>query len=531
MSEIASPSDEKTSEISKQDSIVIESEDEEEDGTDNELFFGLVCPTGTDKDEVIFQLQKALSNVKYKNEVIKITDLFSQIGGLSLNTTSDLPRDEYIEDRMNAGDNVRGAAKDGSALAKLSFIEVAEKRSAHSHENEPVPRMAYIFDSLKHPEEIEVLRRVYGKNFWLISAYSPENIREKFLAEEIRQDRHGLNINEFEDIAKKLIKRDQEDPKKKFGQKVIKTFHLGDVFVDSNNPDLYNSLERFVNLIFDDVDPTPTKDEYGMFYAKASAFRSGSLARQVGAAIISDTGDVLATGTNEVPNFGGGLCGPEDNPKQRESGRGFDSNTLRTIDVLDDFISKLKKEKWFSKEIHSKSNSDLVNEIMNGDELKTARLLDLTEYGREVHAEMAALMNASRQTISVDNSTLFCTTFPCHVCTKHIIASGIERVIYIEPYPKSLARELFEEQDGMIIIDKKKEPDKVEFQPFVGISPNRYMELFAWKEKKEKNGYKKKWDAQTANPRYWENSYQIIRNENIQAGKLRKKLSQTRLSV
>ncbi|MDN3612645.1 hypothetical protein QWZ16_23945 [Vibrio ostreicida] len=32
------------------------------------------------------------------------------------------------------------------------------------------------------------------------------------------------------------------------------------------------------------------------------------------------------------------------------------------------------------------------------------------------------------------NSTV--RLFPCHNCAKHIVASGIKRVVYVEPYPK-----------------------------------------------------------------------------------------------
>ena len=74
-----------------------------------------------------------------------------------------------------------------------------------------------------------------------------------------------------------------------------------------------------------------------------------------------------------------------------------------------------------------------------GGALKDAAVMDLTEYGRVVHAEMHALCDAARLGKAIKGATLYCTTFPCHNCTKHILAAGIRRVVYIEPYPKSLA--------------------------------------------------------------------------------------------
>src|SRR5258705_10128365 len=44
-----------------------------------------------------------------------------------------------------------------------------------------------------------------------------------------------------------------------------------------------------------------------MFQARATAQRSADLSRQVGAVIATKTGEILATGCNEVPRAGGGV--------------------------------------------------------------------------------------------------------------------------------------------------------------------------------------------------------------------------------
>jgi len=80
---------------------------------------------------------------------------------------------------------------------------------------------------------------------------------------------------------------------------------------------------------------TPTKDEYAMFLAFAAATRSGDLSRQVGAVITSETGEIIATGANDVPCFGGGLYwadhGEED---ARDYHKGFDANEHRRTEIL-----------------------------------------------------------------------------------------------------------------------------------------------------------------------------------------------------
>ena len=75
--------------------------------------------------------------------------------------------------------------------------------------------------------------------------------------------------------------------------------------------------------------------------------------------------------------------------------------------------------------------------------LANAAVTNLLEFGRIVHAEMSALTEAARRGRSVQGGTLHCTTFPCHICARHIIGSGIARVVYIEPYQKSRAKELY----------------------------------------------------------------------------------------
>ena len=71
----------------------------------------------------------------------------------------------------------------------------------------------------------------------------------------------------------------------------------------------------------------------------------------------------------------------------------------------------------------------------------------------KVHAEMDALVGSARRGESVKDCVMYCTTFPCHICAKHIVASGIKSLVFIEPYPKSHAAELF--SDSISVEDSK----------------------------------------------------------------------------
>jgi deoxycytidylate deaminase len=116
-------------------------------------------------------------------------------------------------------------------------------------------------------------------------------------------------------------------------------------------------------------------------------------------------------------------------------------------------------------------------------------ILDLTEFGRVVHAEMCAICDAARLGRSLKNGILFCTTFPCHNCTKHILAVGIKKVVYMEPYPKSRAKELHQNEIEL----EKESAERVSFVPFLGISPLRYRDIFQKGRRKFENGDAKRW--------------------------------------
>jgi hypothetical protein len=59
--------------------------------------------------------------------------------------------------------------------------------------------------------------------------------------------------------------------------------------------------------------------------------------------------------------------------------------------------------------------------------VRDTTLMSVGEFGRTVHAEMAALLDTAKRGVPVDGCTLYSTTFPCHNCTKHIAAAGPER--------------------------------------------------------------------------------------------------------
>ncbi len=67
------------------------------------------------------------------------------------------------------------------------------------------------------------------------------------------------------------------------------------------------------------------------------------------------------------------------------------------------------------------------------------------EFCRGIHAEQNALIQAAVHGVSIKGSTLYCTNFPCSLCSKLIINARVKKIIFIEGYPDELAREIIAE--------------------------------------------------------------------------------------
>ena len=100
---------------------------------------------------------------------------------------------------------------------------------------------------------------------------------------------------------------------------------------------------------------------------------------------------------------------------------------------------------------------------------------NLIEFSRSVHAEMEAIVSVAREGKgATSKGTLFTTTYPCHNCARHIVAAGIVRVVFIEPYSKSLALELHHDS-----ISESDEEKHVHFQQYEGFAPRAAMRVFS----------------------------------------------------
>lgn len=465
-----------------------------------ELVFGLIGPVGTDLKTTFRILKKALTNVGYRvpKHEIKLSKLIEEIFRKDF---SSHPEDKRVEALMDSGTQIRESVGNGGAVALLALLGI--DRARQDEFSGETKRNAYILHSLKHPEEIRTLRSIYGRGFFAISVYSPREARVDALAARITKSKHLASLGARAQ-AEHLIEKDELEEGKPLGQDVKDAFPIADLFVDvSNKEQLEKNINRFVELLFGHPNHTPTRDEYGMYLAKSAALRSSDLARQVGAAITSEECDLIAVGCNDVPKANGGLYWAGDDPDGRDFQLGRDASNEQREQIVAELLSRFQQEGLLVDS--TKNIKELTDSLLTGDKknvLKGTQISGLIEFGRSVHAEMAAIMDGARRGVSIKGSTLYTTTFPCHLCAKHIIAAGVKRVIYIEPYPKSKARDLY--SDSIVFAPTKPIIGKLSFEPFVGVAPRQYLDLFEMlgpDSRKDAFGKAVEWSKDNAYPR------------------------------
>jgi deoxycytidylate deaminase len=423
-----------------------------------ELVFAIVCPLGTPYNRVVEALSNFLGHFRYQTHKVQVSDFFNDLlvkRGSDLQPASSTPAD-IARYKIAAGNRIRELTGQDDIMALVAAGAIADRRYEENkakgfigkqRRSRPLENTAFIISTVRRPEEITSLRRIYGSGFFAIGVNASRETRMQYLAEKGIADPDASQLMEMD------AKQDGDH-----GQATREAFRMADVFLSG---DYRSQVSRFLDLLFGCPTLTPTPEEQAMFMAYAASLRSGDLSRQVGAAIVDASGDLISVGCNEVPRAGGGLYNPptEITPSFRDIERREDSN-------------EQEKEKMANKIVDALGCAE-PEEVRQT--LKKAGFFDITEFGRAVHAEMEALLSCARSGRSAREASLFTTTFPCHNCTRHIIAAGIKKVTYIEPYAKSRASDL---HPDAISVDVE-ESGKVPFLPFVGIGPRRYFDLFS----------------------------------------------------
>ncbi|MBA4107489.1 MAG: hypothetical protein C0485_17265, partial [Pirellula sp.] len=377
-----------------------------------ELIFGFVAPIGTDIDRVSGILSEFLERVSFQVHAIRLSDYF----GLEEQEKRKLSGKELYAKLMDCGDSLREIAGRQEAVAAFAVLAVNQLRE-QLKESKDTRRAAAIIRQFKTPDEVESLRQIYGNRLVVVSCHSSHAKRVEVLARKLADYASQLHATRFRDQAESLIMRDEEDSDAKWGQNVRKTFPLADLFVDVDDSEKLNaSLWRMLEIVFRHPHRTPTRDEYGMYLAEAAALRSAALGRQVGAVITSAKGDIVSVGSNEVPRAGGGQYWEGEIPDRRDHTLGFDTNDRFKEKLLGEIMRRLIEARWIKRSARERGIESMVQRLLYDDDaiLSGAQVDNIIEFGRCVHAEMAAIVDAARRGVSVDQGVLYTSTFPCH---------------------------------------------------------------------------------------------------------------------
>lgn len=428
-----------------------------------ELVIALCGPIGSPLHSVGKEIQRMITDTfgYDKCEIIRLSDFIGEHAekvGVTIPASDSYAK---ISNQIEAGNKLR-QQYGLSILAELAVKQIRFEREEFKQSTEApnyaARRICHIIDSVKNKEELALLKLVYKDMLYVVGVFSPLSVRETNLTK-----RNKLSIAD----VYTLIDRDSGE-ESKAGQTVSDTFPHSDFFLRINgatDSETTKRVERFLHLILGTQVITPTAAESAMYAAAMASANSGCLSRQVGAAVTDSDENILSVGWNDVPKFGGGLYlgGDSDNRCWNHDGgkcfndeeKDFFANEL--VDALKDILP-VGSEETARKSLR-----------------KNGKLGGLIEFSRAIHAEMHAILSAGRTAGgSIAGGKLFVTTYPCHSCARHIIASGIREVYYIEPYRKSLAIKLHGDAISEIELDS----EKVRVLAYDGVAPSKFLALF-----------------------------------------------------
>lgn len=454
-----------------------------------EIFIGLVAPIGSNRKNIKKYLEEAFEKFQYNYHYIKITDILFHD-----NAFANIPKSYKCYLKMELCNEIRKGYGNGFLAALVvDYIRKLRKNTKNQNINKG---SVYIIDQIKNLGEYHLLSNIYDTNYIQISCSSNKLKRNAYLENSFDQDIDHMKfdltsskifkkaeLNEFiksglnkylklykqqilPDASHNLIGKDfnethaisSED--KSHGQQISSIFHESHYFINLDTPEdkLREQTTKFVELLFGRHQGYPTQDEFGMSLAHTAAVRSNFPGdRQIGSCIISEFGEVLSIGSIRAPTS-------HSNP-DKAAEIAVTSGYINFKEQIDKWTKALKVGKKHNREFEG------LRLFLNS----------TIDFHPCTHAELAAICDAVKIGISIRNATLYTTTFPCHICAKDIVSSGISKVVFCEAYPKSKNEKLYSE---VIEIDPEIfNSERVPFCTFAGVGPKRYNYVYDLKSK------------------------------------------------
>jgi len=432
------------------------------------------------------EIAKGISD-HYKYKYFCLSDILKKVAADSGNFNP------TCDDLQGLGNSLRGQNKNSFLVEKL-FEKIGENGN-------PINSFrGIIIDSIRNDGEILTLRQF--PFFFLFSIHAEEEIR-------LERTLKNKKFKTEEEFRKADLRDQAEDIS--HGQQVKKCNYFSDIIINNNKnfpkrapqtkKDFIDGIhKKYISLIelnkegqFLAPENLPSIDESFMTMAYAESQRSSCIKRKVGAIIASiesiDTQGiesinkntfVLSSGHNEVP-FGSTPCilHPEYERCFRDflqeehgkkiyfcptCGRKINLPPIKCKFCNQEFLGGfLKVCPQCKNEIEIKYTCECKSEIFKEFLLSGGKLLDMC---KALHAEENALLHLTKIGIqNSENLVLYTTTFPCNLCANKIVAAGIKKVVYADPYSVKDAKKILE-------------TGKVETKKFQGIKSSAFFRFY-----------------------------------------------------
>jgi len=132
-------------------------------------------------DQIALSFKAALAAVSYTSELVKLTTEMERFPVIREDLIPDIKKWEgpdtfniYMR-KMSQANALRKQNDDPAVLARIAVDSIQIRREGHTGDSHKVrSKHGYIVRQLKRPEEVALLRKVYGRQFVLASAYAPE---------------------------------------------------------------------------------------------------------------------------------------------------------------------------------------------------------------------------------------------------------------------------------------------------------------------------------------------------------------------
>lgn len=156
-----------------------------------ELVIGLVSPLGAPTQRVIEALTSSLGTFSYATEIIKVSKLLQEYAtraGMQLGSLDEVAEHDRVRELMNLGDEICATHKNSATALALAVDEMiaARVQSQGGEGGLPLPRHAWIIDSLKRVGEVTALREIYGDHAIIVSIDEPKARRVETLFKKIK---------------------------------------------------------------------------------------------------------------------------------------------------------------------------------------------------------------------------------------------------------------------------------------------------------------------------------------------------------